>query len=358
VQLQRLVRPTLLAYQSASSREEKDRWLGEFLDVPKRHLTRPSRLSTSAARQSLDAQLSGAAARVEAVMEADRRQEAEDELRRRRAMSQARAGYFGRAARTLANVAVKLELTAAAIMQELRRLHPQGSPPTPLGDSAPPFLPTWEVGDLQQVLHRSSCGAAGGPSGWTEELLAVVAKDALLAEVLVAITEDIATNSVGVTVRQRLTASNLSPIAKDATSLRPIAVGETLVKLTGSLMLLRRQAEIDAFFGPLQFGCGARGGSENIVHALRHEWTKCEGRNVHLGILTIDGRNAFNVPTRQAVADALANSPFAGDFARLYDFDYGSPSLLLTHIGEVVTSERGVRQGKPEIVGYLVSHSR
>ena len=86
---------------------------------------------------------------------------------------------------------------------------------------------------------------------------------------------------------------------------RPIAVGETLHRLTGKCICAILRNKISSFFQPSQFGVACKAGAEKIVHSLR----RCIEDNWLSGdfvVFKVDMSNAFNMIFRQAVMDECA----------------------------------------------------
>ena len=84
--------------------------------------------------------------------------------------------------------------------------------------------------------------------------------------------------------------------------IRPIAVGETLRRLTGKCICAIQKEKISTFFHPLQLGVACKAGSEKIVHSLRacieENWLKED-----FVVFKVDMANAFNQVSRQAILD-------------------------------------------------------
>ena len=164
-----------------------------------------------------------------------------------------------------------------------------------------------------------------------------------------------------------------------APSVRPIAMGEALLKLAGRLALKLYDpaptTDIDggggrgktkAKTGPntlgeyflkdpldpqlgLQFGVSVDGGVERAVHFIREAMlSEAElvpgDRTIAPICLTIDARNAFNSPSRQSISDALQLDPVFAPLRALFDVEYGAASFLIGPSSRIA-SQRGVRQG-------------
>ena len=154
---------------------------------------------------------------------------------------------------------------------------------------------------------------------------------------------DIINGRVAADVRERLDRCRLVGLGKPDGGVRPIAVGEALLKLAGKVLFALYKPEVIKHFGDLQFGCLKDGGCETIVHNVR--WDVRAG----MYVLTIDQSNAFNSPHRQAIARALYDVPGFKTFQKMFQLEYGNPSELLLFNGgkyyKSIWSQRGTRQG-------------
>ena len=87
--------------------------------------------------------------------------------------------------------------------------------------------------------------------------------------------------------------------------IRPIAVEETLRKLTGKCLCTLVKEKASDFFQPLQFGVSCALGSEKVTLGLRccrdEHWDSDK-----FVVLKIDMRNAFNLVSRQTLLDKCA----------------------------------------------------
>ncbi|GAV09740.1 hypothetical protein RvY_19228 [Ramazzottius varieornatus] len=136
--------------------------------------------------------------------------------------------------------------------------------------------------------------------------------------------------------------ASLTALKKKDGGLRPVAVGNTLRRLAGKIVVKRVGRVLEEQVRPEQVGCGTRGGAEAAVHAVR-----CfleEGRDESQVLLKLDFKNAFNTIHRDVLLRVIRDSspkyfPFAWQ-------SYRYPSKLL--FGQhTLESARGVQQGDP-----------
>ena len=126
--------------------------------------------------------------------------------------------------------------------------------------------------------------------------------------------------------------------------IRPIAVGEVLVRLAG-LCAMAACPGAGPALAPLQLGVGVKGGSQIIGHALR------SGIAADPGCVTVqlDFRNAFNSLHREPMLKAIAEQE--GGLLPFATWMYGQPSRLFP-VGApqgtpYIPSQDGIRQGDP-----------
>eukprot|EP00760_Papus_ankaliazontas_P023735 PhM_4_TR2086/c1_g1_i5/m.91362 len=161
---------------------------------------------------------------------------------------------------------------------------------------------------------------------------------------LVAIATEIVNDNVDDSLKRRFTRSRLLGIPKPiGGGLRPIAVGDPILKICSIIMIDRLSSRLDIYFDKIQYGIGVRGGAEIIAHSVR------ERHGQGASILTIDVKNAFNFPERQAIADELYNNEELSPLWPLFMFEYGKESELVVYrhgqLLDVIMSSRGTRQG-------------
>ncbi|GJP44896.1 hypothetical protein CLOM_g4297, partial [Closterium sp. NIES-68] len=144
-----------------------------------------------------------------------------------------------------------------------------------------------------------------------------------------------------------LASSTLVALAKPNRDVRPIAIGEVLVRvLSRAVCLQLRDQMARVFLASQQFGVGVTCGTEVTVRGVVRALADHPGWVV----LQLDVANAFNSFFRDVLFQALHASPEFRcliPFIRLF---YGTPSDLIYRTGRGVTtmhSERGTRQGDP-----------
>ena len=116
------------------------------------------------------------------------------------------------------------------------------------------------------------------------------------------------------------------------------------MELSGLVLVQRFEPTLQPLFAPLQQGVLSKSGCEKIVHRLNSLYRdgSC--------ILSVDVKNAFNSPSRPALAKAVYGLATLKPFQRFFHAEYATASELLYygnqghHVG-TIPSTNGVRQG-------------
>jgi hypothetical protein len=247
-------------------------------------------------------------------------------------------GSLSRAVRNLWKIARPPPTDA---VERLRALHPDG--PNPQGPTLLNRQAAVSEDELRIACFACCSGASPGASGIADEVWQVLALDRACRHGLCHLLLDVVNNEVAPSVRDVLVRSRLVALGKPDGGTRPIAIGETLLKLASRVAFGRCDAAIRRHFAPLQRGVLEPRGLEQIVHTCRAHLR--EGK----ALMTIDCRNAFNSPHRTFIHDELVRLPFLQPLAGLFDLEYGRPSELCVFEAGVLVhtllSRCGTRQG-------------
>ena len=251
-------------------------------------------------------------------------------------------GYLSRAAAALDRCHDPLPDN---VIEKLQRLHPGSTPEEKKAVASllaqhAATIPLLTADNIPALLKKSKHAKAPGLSGWTEELLlaAVATPGGALAVTHMVLC--ILNNDIDEDLAALLRAARLIAIPKPKGGVRPISVGEAIVRLAG-LVLLSQSAELLKDFENHGKMCFVDGGTEIIIHDLRTRFTDGDL------IVSVDFKNAFNSILVSAFAKELALPEWS--FAwRFFTFEYGLPSSLYYMPGETPTeiiAESGVKQG-------------
>ena len=263
------------------------------------------------------------------------------------AVSLGRSGMTGKACRMLLSGGIVPNNDTT--WRLLQAKHPSCPPPvTPDVTSEPITLsPSFNI---VPILRSFPKGTSPGPSGLSVQHLLDTISVPLHTPIgtsLKRIVNLLASGKVPVHVSAYLAGGKLIALDKSKEGsppdVRPIAVGETLRRLTGKCICTILRNKFSSFFEPSQFGVACKAGAEKIVHSLR----RCIEDNWLNGdfvVFKVDMLNAFNMVSRQAVLDECAT--FFPELLPWVSWCYGSHSSLWHPMGQV-SSQSGVQQGDP-----------
>lgn len=106
-----------------------------------------------------------------------------------------------------------------------------------------------------------------------------------------------------------LFSSTLTPLKKKLNGLRPIAMSETLVRITGKMLIERQDELATDFLSPQQLGVNTSNGTTAVAAMVRYLQT-AYGDQDNVAVLQVDFDNAFNLVNRNAVLRTVrANFP-------------------------------------------------
>ena len=252
-----------------------------------------------------------------------------------------RNGNDGREARCLDSS--RMAVVDDTTMAQLKALHPPASPPvTPIVEEGPAGPAQVDADRFLGILQRLLQGTASGLSGWTYEHIWAAGlhshrtKDAMRGFVNDLLSGDIPHCHL-------LLASRLIALEKPQGGVRPIAIGETFLRLSSIYALLTAQNAAD-LLAPLQIGVGISGGAEIPGHSSRPDFC-----NPDVVTAQVDLQNAFNLAHRNDMVHAVADKlPSLLPYV-LMAYQQRSPLVIQQADGshEVLWSEAGVRQGDP-----------
>ena len=235
--------------------------------------------------------------------------------------------------------------------------------PKPIADSADIKMPqesempriTVDSDALRALFMRVVAnGSCSGPSGWTGEQMATVARDAECLPGLTLMVQAIINEELPECneLRALLLASRLVLSGKkDGSGVRPIAMGETLFKAACMYVrcIVMKEEFAGAFNDGIQFGVAVRGGCDTAIHKIQ---SALDSDRRHVAVLA-DIQNAYNTRERADIALALFDDKAMRPLCRLFRFAYldGASPLLVYGVSGglkfVQASTNGVRQGDP-----------
>ena len=312
----------------------------EILSIPKTRLQKTMGASGAAQRKHTLQKLGvGPASPDETPNRAERQQKTADQSACARALRFFTFGFLGRAAKALDTEAIP-QLPDDDAYEKLCAVHPEAvlDMPRCRGET---FRTLVDPETLKSLVEKMANGAAAGPDGWTEDLLAPLLADSAVLHFVTAVTQSLV-DGVAPASRKRITKSRLVGIPKPDGGIRPLAVGTIWLKIAARYLFLVHENAVLRHFSSLQFGCGEPNGSERVIHQTRRAHEQGET------VCTIDARNAFNSPCRVALWKAVSSLACLLPFLGIFSLEYEDPSDLIWHGRDstrYVRSSRGTRQG-------------
>jgi hypothetical protein len=236
------------------------------------------------------------------------------------------------------------------LIEQLRQLHPQIDESSQL-PSVPSHVvePTIDPDKLTKTLKRMCTGAAAGPSGLTMEHMRVLIETELGMELLAGVCTLIASGKLPEEAKSLLLSSRLIALEKPDGGIRPIAIGETLYRLTAAHLINELKDNIAEVLQPVQLGVGVKGGCEIVIHNIRKLLLDPRKK---FAAITIDFKNAFNSVSRLAMFAELYKHESLAPLYRLAHWAYsGSSDLYIRDesgsMNPLIQSRTGCRQGDP-----------
>ena len=276
---------------------------------------------------------------------------------RRRVRQLIRAGRMGKAA-TLLHQDGRVAPANTNTMRELAKVNPQGEELLEIDDAgrAPPRPIEFTKRDIQSVPRRVvDDGTSSGADGINGALLYPIMMADATAEAIALIFTVIAQNLVrDGPLADTLRTATMTPLEKDTGGVRPIAVGQTLMKICSKLCLrIDGMAEaIQAAFPEVQRGVSTPSGIERNIVELQTEWDRRKRAGQVPALIGFDAVNAFGARFRREMLESLAaSSAMLRQLLPITQFICRRPSPLLVYndgqLAGSLSNSQGVRQGEP-----------
>ena len=238
---------------------------------------------------------------------------------------------------------------SSSVMQQLRDKHPQNtSPPQPSLLTATPTdqVPTFTAESVDRAIRSFHRLSGAGPSGFRPAHLQEALRGELKDEILTHATSLVQLLAKGTAPRALapyLAGATLTALPKKDGSVRPIAVGETLRRLTAKCLCSEVKSAALEYFFPLQIGVGQPRGTEVGLQTAR-QWCHRNRDNTSAVFVKVDYSNAFNTVDRQTFLEQC-QLHFPG-LAAWSAWCYTEPSHLICG-QQSIDSQSGVQQGDP-----------
>ena len=241
-----------------------------------------------------------------------------------------------------------------SVVDSLRSLHPQRSSLPVRVPSASPHIAVDEALLGKLIASQLKNGSAGGPSGWTGELVAPLVDDAECLRGLAALVRDIINGELDAHARSLLMASLLIPGAKAGGGVRPIAISESFYKLSTIYAISLVRDSLPGLFEPIQLGVGAKGGSERALHLIQAGLETMSADSI---LLKCDIRNAVNERKRDQILKELYRTAVLRPLWRLSHWAYKDVSELLVFIMASIVTRSSHLKGSNRVIVLVQSCS-
>jgi len=215
----------------------------------------------------------------------------------------------------------------------------------------PPPLLRLDNDIFDRAVVRLCNGAAPALSGWTGQLLRIIAEDEVCRPGLVELTRKIICNLLPRDSRSLLSLCKLFTINKTDNRIRPITIREIFVKLAQTYKNIADERLINKCFPTIQLGVGAPGGSEALILRTQFflEHLKKNKLNKHPVVLKVDFTNAFNNALRPEMARALVTNGLSSRVPMFCFTSEHSSGMVLQNsqeeLSRLIRSEEGTFQG-------------
>ena len=265
----------------------------------------------------------------------------------RRAKAAVEEGQYRKAIQALCSGG--LAPASPEVLEEMLTKHPQAPTPTiPTGPVPPPA--DISDADVLRALKSFPSGSAPGPSSCRANYL----REAILCpspdraghalRALCGVVKLLCAGEGNPEVAPYLCEATLLTIQKKGGGLHPIAVGETLRRLTSKCLSWAVKKGAYRTLTPLHLGVGVKCGCEAIVHSVSRTLEDYNTPPEDCWFLLLDFSNAFNsVSHNQMIKEVRARIP---SIAAWMESWYGVQPILLLG-DDTILSQSGVQQGDP-----------
>ena len=193
---------------------------------------------------------------------------------------------------------------------------------------------------LRHAIRSSRQTAAAGPSGLSPRHLHALATTSCFVESLVRVGQAMVNIGLPPAVAKLWSTARLVAVPKPNGKIRPIAIGDTLLRAVSRCVARSRMKHWGGVLSPVQYAIGVPGGIELIPRLVAAALEKAD----QVAVL-LDLKNAYNSISRiRILEDATRLDPEAGPFLASI---LAAPTPLLFNGTQLCLSTEGVRQGDP-----------
>jgi hypothetical protein len=250
-------------------------------------------------------------------------------------------GQYSKAVQSLSSDGIT-EPSAETTIQ-LQEKHPSGQLPTPVDLTGVESIQI-NMEDITLALRSFPKGTACGRSGLrVSHLMETLYLGTNLDNEFLTHVNYLVQGKAPPELAAFYASASLIALKKKDFSIRPIAVGEIIRRLTSKICLRKVTAKAIKYFAPYQLGIGIPNAIETILHGL-NSLIRGEDVDVDAIFLLLDFENAFNMIGREFFfQEAFKLFP---EISHWIQYTYGCAAFLFTG-ADVVLSYIGVQQGDP-----------
>jgi hypothetical protein len=270
------------------------------------------------------------------------------------AAKRVRDGNVRKAMDALMQSGVMLAVTDAVI-DELAALHPACGAAVPTYDDGPVQQRWLSEDDVSRRPERFyDNGSTAGPSGWTGAMIRPLLQNTACRRGLALLFSLIMNGEIrDARLREMLRAARLLPIPKDAGGgVRPIAVGEVMVRIACNFGMARINTRLSSIFTDVQLGMGVPAGVEKCIITAQALLDQ-HHNDSSIVMISTDIRNAFNTVSRASMMAAIHGNAATRELCTLFEWSHAGASPLCVYeqtehgkeLARVLSSSEGTQQG-------------
>ena len=242
--------------------------------------------------------------------------------------------------------------TLQKLQDKHQDIHPERQlPPAPEIDDAELMIPVVTQEDVKLAIKSFRNGSGSGPDRLLPQHLKDMtsipqgeAADNLIEAITDFLNVVVVSGRLPEWMYPVFYGARLIALSKsEGDGLRPIAIGLTLRRLAGKIVMNKLRPDCKQLLSSRQLGVGVTRGAEIAVHSLRRYIRRND--NMDKVILKLDIRNAFNSMRRDKILNEVRER-----VPELYPMvwqSYAEPSNLYIGNGDIIGSREGVQQGDP-----------
>ena len=216
--------------------------------------------------------------------------------------------------------------------------------PTTLATPLTKYLTPKDV----EVAVTNSRKSSAGPSGWSFDLLKMVARRKTGKVLLAAFINRLLKKDFPPEMMQALCNGSLTVLSKpNSNGVRPIVVNDAFIRLLAKAIIIREQQYVGQQLAPIQAGVGLSGGIEFVIHTVRQ---LMHTHNKDWACISIDCKNAYGSILLKVIQEQLQQIKHGrADFISAYFDSFVMRRRVLKTPGSSDTIEvgDGIIQGDP-----------